>query len=140
MNHEDALNLLLKLNNTPPVTWAIVVPRPGHDGTNEIMVEATFVDMLLALKDLNQELNGHQGRGTAMLDCFFYSLDVHPEDMQRVYAQDWGWSCECVDCVGTTQIDFDLSAEVRDNRLIFIWSFNPDPVDCLMTCIGDRCH
>ena len=69
MNHEDALNLLLKLNNTPPVTWAIVVPRPGHDGTNEIMVEATFVDMLLALKDLNQELNGHQGRGYAKSLC-----------------------------------------------------------------------
>ena len=124
-------DLLKKLNNTLPLLWEIQVRKPGGDEFYGIQFEATEAELLSALLDLNAELNEC---GLVMLESFLYAFDVHPEDMQRAYAYEYGWSLQCYDCHGATNIGYDVEHEIRGNQVVFIWSFDPEPVNCIMGC------
>lgn len=131
--YDSTFELLQKLGNAPPLLWEVQIPKPSGDGVYEVQFTATEAELLSALLDLNAQLGDN---GIAMLDQFLYSFDVSADDVRRAYASDFGWSLECWDCFGTATIGYDVSHEIRGRDVVFIWTFDPAPVSCILACHG----
>ena len=127
----ETYDLLKKLNNVPRYTWE--VPVRIADTVYPVQFEATEAEVLSGMLTLNSSLQDYEA---VMLENFLYEFNVHPEDIRRCYADEVGWSLQCYDCWSTAWIEYDISHEMREEGLILILSFDPEPVSCILGCIG----
>ena len=128
MNYSiQAAKLLKQLNNNPPLTW--------EESTTGIRFEATEVEVMQALMDLNKEF---QANGVTTLESFLTFLQVHPEEIKETNADKHGWNFECFGGCEAMWIDLDVAYRIEGSLVIFIIDYNRMPCVGCIDCLGYR--